>query len=148
MLHNKYMIFQSLLKTADQLKIKGLCESPEEKENSEIPVPFVSKPYSKVRRISSPKHFRPLDGNRRQKIKREKAEKSVASDQEEDAEAKDNHAQQDNTSDEDSEMPVDYEDESRRRKQGQPQTKPLNMSSHGMMTGQVRKGLALYLASR
>lgn len=128
---------QSLLRTADQLKIKGLCESPEEKENSETPIPFVSRPYSKFRKISSPKHFKPLDGNRKQRIKREKVEKGNSSDQEEDADGKDNGLRS-NTSDEENETPVDYDEDNRRRKQSQPQTKPLNMSSHGMMTGQVR----------
>lgn len=131
------ILLQSLLRTADQLKIKGLCESPEEKENSETLIPFVSRPYSKFRKISSPKHFKPLDGNRKQRIKREKVERGNSSDQEEDADGKDNGLRS-NTSDEENEMPVDYEEDNRRRKQSQPQTKPLNMSSHGMMTGQVR----------
>lgn len=139
---------QSLLKTADQLKIKGLCESPEEKENSKSPIPFVARQYSKIRKISSPKHFKPLDSNRKQRIKREKVERANSSDQEEDVEvstaapaAKDN-GQAVHTSDEESESAVDYDEDSRRRKQSQPQTKPLNMSSHGMMTGQVR-GLSI-----
>lgn len=131
------MIFQSLLKTADQLKIKGLCESPEEKENSETPVPFVSRPYSKIRKISSPKHFKPLDGSRKQRIKREKEN---LSDQEEDGDVKDN-GQAGHTSDEESENGVDYDEDCKRRKQSHPQTKPLNMSSHGMMIGQVRRRL-------
>lgn len=131
------MFFQSLLRTADQLKIKGLCESPEEKENSETPIPFVSRPYSKIRKLSSPKHFKPLDSHRKQRIKREKVEKGNSSDQEEEADVKDN-GHNSNTSDEENEMPIDYEEDNRRRKQSQPQTKPLNMSSHGMMTGQVR----------
>lgn len=119
------------------MKIKGLCESPEEKENSETPVPFVSRPYSKIRKISSPKHFKPLDGSRKQRIKREKADIENLSDQDDDGVVKDN-GQVGHTSEEESENGVDYDEDCRRRKQSHPQTKPLNMSSHGMMTGQVR----------
>lgn len=137
-------MLQSLLKTADQLKIKGLCESPEEKENSETPVPFVSRPYSKIRKISSPKHFRPLDVNRKQKIKREKVERRNSSDLEDEADNKDS-GHRSNSSDEENDMPVDYDEDNRRRKHSQPQTKPLNMSSHGMMTGQVRNDPLVFL---
>lgn len=57
--------FQSLLKTADQLKIKGLCEVPEgngngkEMVSAEVtplptqPVPSTPRKFSKLRRISA-----------------------------------------------------------------------------------------------
>lgn len=135
------MNFQSLLKTADQLKIKGLCESPEEKENSEATVPFVSRPYSKIRKISSPKHFKTLDSSRKPRIKKEKVDRGNSSDQDEDIDINKDNGQFRNTSDEESENGVEYDEACRKRKQSHPQTKPLNMSSHGMMTGQVRNCL-------
>lgn len=60
---------QSLLKTADQLKIKGLCEVPDGKDggpgigSAEVtPVPILSRrSFTKLRRLSGVKRQRPQD---------------------------------------------------------------------------------------
>lgn len=131
--------FQSLLRTADQLKIKGLCESPEEKENTETPtLPLIARGYAKIRRTSSPKHFKPIDANRRQTRSRKNAlEKQDLQNREENVEDKD-ELELDNSSAEDDDMPASLSEESRKRKLTHTQTKPLNMSNHGILAGQVR----------
>lgn len=131
-------IFQSLLKTADQLKIKGLCESPEEKEDTQpAALPYLSRGYSKIRRVVSPKHSKPLDCNRKfNKFKRDKQENINLSEDEEDVENNKDSLVLDTSSDEENDMPVTANEE-RRRKVTQTQTKPLNMSNHGIIAGQV-----------
>lgn len=63
------MCFQSLLKTADQLKIKGLCEVPEGNGNGKemvsaevtpLPpqsIPSTPRKFSRLRRISAKRRF-------------------------------------------------------------------------------------------
>lgn len=132
-------MLQSLLKTADQLKIKGLCESPEEKEDTPSPtLPYLSRGYSKIRRVISPKHVRQLDSINRKfnKFKQQKQETANVSEDEEDVDNKEDVLLE-NSSDEENDMPVTSNEESRKRKLTQTQTKPLNMSSHGLIAGQV-----------
>lgn len=132
--------FQSLLRTADQLKIKGLCESPEEKENTESPtLPFIARGYSKIRKTSSPKHFKPLDANRRQTRSRKNAlEKQDLQDEREEDVDDNDEPELENSSAEEDDMPASLSEESRKRKLTPTQTKPLNMSNHGILAGQVR----------
>ncbi|KAJ8939031.1 hypothetical protein NQ318_012629 [Aromia moschata] len=123
-------LLQSLLRTADQLKIKGLCESPEDKENSELPLPLFCRG---TRKSGSPKHFRPLDSNRRHKYRRSATQEGPSDEvSEEDARREKREGQ---SSDEENDMPVALDEHKRKRAQPE-QTKPLNMSSHGLITGQ------------
>ena len=70
---NIYSLLQSLLKTADQLKIKGLCEVPEGREGNgnvgaaEVtPLPILSRrSFTKLRRLSGSKRQRGPDMVRR-----------------------------------------------------------------------------------
>ncbi|XP_063915138.1 protein tramtrack, alpha isoform isoform X3 [Zophobas morio] len=118
---------QSLLRTADQLKIKGLCEPPDEKENSPNDPQYIAKAYSKVRKPSSPKHFKTQDNNKRQ---RRKVHLDNTSDND------DNESLNGNSSEEENDMPVGLNEPKRKRAEPAEQIKPLNMSSHGIMTGQ------------
>lgn len=126
---------QSLLKTADQLKIKGLCEpASDEKENhtANITAPFSS--YSKIRK-SPPKQFKTSqDNNRKVKLRKRVDRTTSSSDKDEDnASIKGTVI----TSDEENDMP-DALNETKTKRLEPEQTKPLNMSSHGIMaTGQV-----------
>ncbi|KAK9744992.1 CENP-B N-terminal DNA-binding domain [Popillia japonica] len=125
---------QSLLKTADQLKIKGLCESPEEKDNSDQSPEFAfgGRGYPKLRKLSSPKQFKQTENHRKHKYR--KPERKQSPDQE-DKENKDasfiNHS-----SDEENDMPVALDEESRKRKLSETITKPINMTSHGPLAEQ------------
>lgn len=66
-------LLQSLLKTADQLKIKGLCEVPEGRESNSgcgaaevTPLPILSRrSFTKLRRLSGSKRQRGPDMVRR-----------------------------------------------------------------------------------
>ena len=66
-------LLQSLLKTADQLKIKGLCEVPEGREGNSgcgaaevTPLPILSRrSFTKLRRLSGSKRQRGPDMVRR-----------------------------------------------------------------------------------
>ncbi|KAJ8927860.1 hypothetical protein NQ314_019604 [Rhamnusium bicolor] len=118
----------SLLRTADQLKIKGLCESPDDKENFELPLPLYCKGG---RKSVSPKHFKVQDNNRKHKFRRSSLQ-DRPSDETSDRENKENKGQ---SSDEENDMPVALDEIKRKRLQPE-QTKPLNMSSHGLITGQ------------
>lgn len=121
---------QSLLKTADQLKIKGLCES-EEKENSTSPL-FIPRVHSKTSKVASPKHYRKLDNNKRYKFR--EFDEDNLSETEEDI--KDGIIPE-NASDDDSDAPLVVDEGPKRKKVTQAQTKPLNMSSHGLLAEQV-----------
>lgn len=130
-----YAIFlQSLLRTADQLKIKGLCESPEDSENPDDPsVPVLLKAFT--RRSLSPKQDKPSNGGRRHRFKRERPEKITAQEDEED---EGRGLEAEDSSDEDNGVPDSVSEDCKRRKVSEPQTKPLNMSNHGILAGQVR----------
>jgi hypothetical protein len=119
---------QSLLRTADQLKIKGLCEPPDEKENSPIEPQYFAKGFSKVRKSSSPKQFKPQDNNKRNKQKKPHLDNT--------SDKEDNGSVDGHSSDEEHDMPVALNEHKRKRAEPE-QIKPLNMSSHGIMTGQV-----------
>ncbi|XP_018564062.1 protein tramtrack, beta isoform-like isoform X2 [Anoplophora glabripennis] len=122
---------QSILRTADQLKIKGLCESPDDKENSESPLPLYCKGG---RKSASPRHFRLADsGNRRAKYRRTSLQERPSD--ETPGGCREGKAQPGHSSDEENDMPVALDEHKRSRHQPE-QTKPLNMSSHGLMTGQ------------
>ncbi|XP_017783497.1 PREDICTED: protein bric-a-brac 1-like isoform X3 [Nicrophorus vespilloides] len=78
---------QSILKTADQLKIKGLCESPEERlegdpeaDLSNSGFPFAAREYPKIRRRDgeSPSHGGADNNNRKQRHRKSTAESSEA----------------------------------------------------------------------
>ncbi|XP_046994475.1 protein bric-a-brac 1 [Schistocerca americana] len=57
---------QSLLKTADQLKIKGLCEVPDGKEGPVTPMPILSRrSFTKLRRLTGIKRQRQPEPLRR-----------------------------------------------------------------------------------
>ncbi|XP_044269034.1 protein tramtrack, alpha isoform-like isoform X1 [Tribolium madens] len=119
---------QSLLRTADQLKIKGLCEPPDEKENSPIEPQYFPKNFSKVRKSSSPKQFKPQDNNKRYKHKKPHLDNT--------SDKEDNGSIEAHSSDEEHDMPVALNDHKRKRAEPE-QVKPLNMSSHGILTGQT-----------
>lgn len=137
--HNSTLInFQSLLKTADQLKIKGLCESPEEKE-PDSSLPLLPRGFPKVRRVPSPKQHKNSE-HRRHKHRR--TEKEVSSDKEEERDNKDSVIL-DNTTDEENDMPGALDEEQRKRKFAQNLNKPMNMSSHALLGGQVRTTVLL-----
>ncbi|XP_068892640.1 protein tramtrack, beta isoform-like isoform X3 [Tenebrio molitor] len=119
---------QSLLRTADQLKIKGLCEPPDEKENSPIEPQYFAKGFSKVRKSSSPKQFKPQDNNKRNKQKKPHLDNT--------SDKEDNGSVDGHSSDEEHDMPVALNEHKRKRAEPE-QIKPLNMSSHGIMTGQT-----------
>lgn len=127
------------------MKIKGLCESPDEKENTESPtLPFIARGYSKIRRTASPKHFKPIDANRRlTRSRKSELEKQLdLQDREEDVGDKDEIELENSSADED-DMPASLSEESRKRKLSPTQTKPLNMSNHGILAGQVRTAYIL-----
>lgn len=110
-------MLQSLLRTADQLKIKGLCESPDNNNKEH----FVKS----SRKSTTPKQFKlQQDNNRKYKYKRYNHRNN-------------NKERDKETTDEENDMPV-VSDEHNKRKRFEPeQTKPLNMTSHGIITGQV-----------
>lgn len=124
------------MKTADQLKIKGLCESPEEKNNSDQPPDFTfgGRGYPKIRKLSSPKQFKSTENNRKHKYRKPERRRSP---NQEDKENKDstfaNHS-----SDEENDMPVALDEENRKRKTNETMSKPVNMTSHGPLAEQVR----------
>ncbi|CAH1105883.1 unnamed protein product [Psylliodes chrysocephalus] len=133
---------QSLLRTADQLKIKGLCESPDDRENREIPPELALQLNFKGGRKSPlPKHFKiavPRNQNT-PKLSHPPNEKRPANEiiegeikvaAETGGEGKSNEETEEN------DMPVALEEPTRKRPQPE-QTKPLNMSSHGLLSGQT-----------
>ncbi|XP_049819634.1 protein bric-a-brac 1 isoform X2 [Aethina tumida] len=130
---------QSLLRTADQLKIKGLCESPDDKEFKEAspqpqPIPLCSKPS---RKSSSPKQLKIHDNNRKRKLFRRSINNNnnnSRTGEESEVEDKENIGEG-ATSDEENDMPVALDEHKKKRLEPE-QTKPLNMSSHGILTGQ------------
>lgn len=126
---------QSLLKTADQLKIKGLCETSGNKNNLQL-----SPDYPGI--ISLEKRPRNCNENSEQfeiykKYKYQKKRTELTSDAQELQHEKEPDKKDPFRFNEEVENgePIDSrEKEDRRRPE---QSKPLNMSSHGIMTGQT-----------
>ncbi|CAG9831555.1 unnamed protein product [Diabrotica balteata] len=165
---------QSLLRTADQLKIKGLCETPDDKDNKDLldtpdlvplslhcksgrksPPPKHSTPKFQSQDIGPPKAKYPkttfqavLDSN---EISGEEEDGEEGADKEEgdsgeDREKKNEKAggseQPSSDENEKDDMPVALEPqpEPKRKRpisQQSDQNKPLNMSSHGLLSGQT-----------
>ncbi|CAH0547445.1 unnamed protein product [Brassicogethes aeneus] len=128
---------QSLLRTADQLKIKGLCESPDDKDlkagsPQPQPIALCSKPG---RKSSSPKQFKLHDNKRKRKLFRRTINNNNRPGDSSDFEDKEN-IDEGASSNEENDMPVALDEHKKKRLEPE-QTKPLNMSSHGLLTGQT-----------
>ncbi|XP_018332833.1 uncharacterized protein LOC108742238 isoform X2 [Agrilus planipennis] len=128
---------QSLLKTADQLKIKGLCESEDnkDKENSVHTLPVLSKDRSKLRKISSPKHIKLEEISRSQDCDIEREYQDSLDIGESVVEERCSE-RRNNSTDEDSDGLLVVDEEPKRKKPVQNQNKT-NMSSHGLLEGQL-----------
>ncbi|XP_071050887.1 protein bric-a-brac 1 isoform X2 [Onthophagus taurus] len=137
---------QSLLKTADQLKIKGLCENPDENEDIESSFAFEGRRH-KIRRIGSPKpqHNKSVteNNNRKHKQKRSERRKSQDKDDKENCNKENNtentgkdEVNNDVGSDEENEMPIALDEESKKRKLTESEETRVNMTSHGPLPEQ------------
>ncbi|KAJ8924927.1 hypothetical protein NQ315_001090 [Exocentrus adspersus] len=115
----------SILRTADQLKIKGLCEAPDDKENTGSALPLF---YKGGRKSASPKHFR-LGDRRATKYRRTSLQERLSSDEQQKSRASEEDEEHDD-------MPVALDEHKRGRHQPE-QIKPLNMSNHGLIAGQT-----------
>ena len=122
------------------MKIKGLCESSDERDDQEA-ANFPFGDFPKIHRIDSPKHhIKSSENNRKHKYKKPERRRSI--DKTENDEATDQPLS--NTSDEENEMPVTFEGENaehhatKKRRNSESEGKPLNMSNHGLLTEQVR----------
>ncbi|XP_031346961.1 protein bric-a-brac 1 isoform X2 [Photinus pyralis] len=121
---------QSLLKTADQLKIKGLCES-EDKESSALPL-FIPRSFPKITKVPSPINYRHLDNNKRHSI--QEFDASNFSDRNENVKGS---MLEEHGSDYDSDAPLVVDEGPKRKKLTQSHSTPINMSSHGLLAGQL-----------
>ncbi|KAJ8975053.1 hypothetical protein NQ317_010567 [Molorchus minor] len=85
-----------------------------------------------------PKHFKLQNNNRRHKYRRTSLQQEAhpASSDETCDNGEDKGKKEERVSDEENDMPVALDEHKRKRPQPE-QTKPLNMSSHGLMTGQT-----------
>lgn len=126
-------MFQSLLRTADQLKIKGLCEPSEnEKENFPIEQQHLSPSLLKIRKPLSPKNFKRQCSNKRRNKRLEHTPDENISDKEDHESLGAVSSEEEENDDEAATL------NARKRRRAEPEElKPLNMSSHGIMTGQV-----------
>ncbi|KAL3275268.1 hypothetical protein HHI36_020037 [Cryptolaemus montrouzieri] len=118
--------FVSLLRTADQLKIKGLCESSGEKGEHSSILQIQSSDIARIRKASPLKHEQAFDDQRKLKLRKLNSPKVE-------------HFEVPGTASDDGEnddMPVNLDDHSNKRVEPE-QTKPLNMSSHGLLAGQT-----------
>ncbi|CAH1187819.1 unnamed protein product [Phyllotreta striolata] len=140
---------QSILRTADQLKIKGLCESPDDRENRDNPAEFaVQLDFNKSPPpLPPPKHKNQDTGPPKSKHQKTshhppnepRASNEIAKGEERPA---GDRSEKDRTNEEteENDMPVASEDQEpikKRPPQHPEQTKPLNMSSHGLISGQT-----------
>ncbi|XP_074028796.1 uncharacterized protein isoform X2 [Leptinotarsa decemlineata] len=126
---------QSLLRTADQLKIKGLCESPDDKEYSELPLAALSTKGDKNSPTST--QFKLQDNNPSVNNKRPASRQETPSaTNEAEPEDKEDDTEDQSTENEENDMPVALDERKRKRPNPPEQTKPLNMSSHGLLSGQ------------
>ncbi|XP_065162272.1 uncharacterized protein [Atheta coriaria] len=134
----------SLLKTADQLKIKGLCDTPDEQVYiGNTSASTVTGEYPKLRRLSSPKH-RP-DYCDHKKTKGKKNDKAPAG-KEPDAGTStttttttanddDLHLHTEQTKENDRTLTARDDDKGRKRLNAEQNL--LNMSSNALLTGQL-----------
>lgn len=118
-----FFAFQSLLKTADQLRIKGLCESSNKDDNPEFEH-FDSSNVTRIRKSARPRDEELLDDPTREKLRKLATPKLEQFEEE----AASNDGRND-------EMPVNsydtvHDTEQQRRT-------ALNMSSQGLLAGQV-----------
>lgn len=114
------------------MKIKGLCES-EERDNS-TPSIFIPNKNSKNSKVSAlPIPYRKIEINKKHKLR--EFDLNNFSDREEDV--KDDDLIERHSSDEDSDGPLIVDEGPKRKKLTPTQSKPLNMSSHGLLAGQV-----------
>ncbi|KAG5900365.1 hypothetical protein JTB14_033813 [Gonioctena quinquepunctata] len=128
----------SLLRTADQLKIKGLCETTDDKEFSELPPGLQGTNKSDNNSPTAVLEFKVQDNNAPVKFKRTGLPPELPTPTNE-AESGDkaDDAEDQSTENEENDMPVALDERKRKRPHQPEQTKPLNMSSHGLLSGQT-----------
>ncbi|KAK9882347.1 hypothetical protein WA026_020869 [Henosepilachna vigintioctopunctata] len=117
---------RSLLKTADQLKIKGLCESNPQEQNSPGIFQFHSSGITRIRRAPFPKLDHHLDDHRLFKLRKLNSPKVEQSEGESGV----------CNAGKNVDPPVNLDDQTSKRVEPE-QTKPINMSSQGLLAGQT-----------
>lgn len=132
------MCFQSLLKTADQLKIKGLCEVPEGNGNGKemvsaevtpLPpqsVPSTPRKFSRLRRISVKRRF-----DSRRQLYRENLQKQQQQSQQEQQQQQ---PQEEQDQDQDQEHQQDQEHEHQEEVQKQQQNGEMSSPPHSQQS--------------
>lgn len=132
------MCFQSLLKTADQLKIKGLCEVPEGNGNGKemvsaevTPLPPQSVPptprkFSRLRRISAKRRF-----DSRRQLYRENLQKQQQQNQQE-------HQQQQPLEQQDQDQEHQQQDQEQQEHDQQQQDEDLSSPPHSQQPQMIQ----------